>query len=342
MQASAQKILQLFPQVRGYTRSRAVVTGSSKPAETPDHERTAEGLRGGERTSLRPLKLPYPLACLGLLSLLGTRLEADHIPLQASTVRALVPLEAPAQPRALIAAHRGGSGLQVENSLEAFHAAVTAGAEQLELDVHQTLDGHLVVMHDPTLERTSMGEGPIRTKTLAELERIHLRAPDGSSAGKIPALEDVLQAFPTTALLLELKVDEQHAAYPDIEARLAALLHTQGATGRVRVIAFELESLARMRAADSTVALGQLVPAAYYETTPRMQHLASLQALKIDWLGMAGEGIEPGLARMLRQAGIALAAWTINDRDTAARLSALVDVLITDDIQGCREVLRRS
>lgn len=341
MQASSHKLLKLFPQILGYSRPRTPPPGLE--VTTPDPSRRP----GVEPPVMRPLSAKHRLACLGLLSLLGTRLEADQIPLHgarahAVSAQALIPLETQTSPRTLLAAHRGGQGGFVENSLEAFQAAVASGAEQLELDVHLTLDGTLVVMHDPTLERTSTGSGPIRLQTLAALQRLRLKQPDGTEAGVIPTLEDVLSRVPpSVALLIELKVDEQKRAYPGIEQRLAETVRRAASGGRVRVIAFELDSLQRMRDADATIALGQLVPATFYETMPRMQHLAVLQALRIDWLGMAGEGIEPGLAGMLHQADIALAAWTVNDLGMASRLASMVDVLITDDVQGCRTALGR-
>src|ERR687889_2649116 len=66
-------------------------------------------------------------------------------------------------------AHRGASGLAPENTLEAFRLAVEAGAGGLELDVHLTRDGHVVVIHDPTLDRTTGGTGAVAAMTLHEL-----------------------------------------------------------------------------------------------------------------------------------------------------------------------------
>src|SRR5919202_1914689 len=79
-------------------------------------------------------------------------------------------------------AHRGASAVVPENTLEAFRQAVEMGAGGLELDVHLTRDGHVVVIHDPTLDRTTGGTGPIAEMALDDLRGIdagHNFSPDG-------------------------------------------------------------------------------------------------------------------------------------------------------------------
>src|SRR6266508_5664464 len=74
----------------------------------------------------------------------------------------------------LFAAHRGGSLLWPENSLLAFRHAAALGADYLELDVHLSKDAQVVVIHDPTLDRTTTGTGPVRERALAELKALRL------------------------------------------------------------------------------------------------------------------------------------------------------------------------
>ena len=70
-------------------------------------------------------------------------------------------------PRPRLFAHRGGARIAPENTIEAFAAGLAAGADRLEMDVHATSDGHVVVLHDPTVDRTTDGTGPVREMTLA-------------------------------------------------------------------------------------------------------------------------------------------------------------------------------
>ena len=91
-----------------------------------------------------------------------------------------VAVSAAAGPGVQVAAHRGGALLWPENSLLAFRNALALGTDLLELDVHLTADGELVVIHDPTLERTSTGTGAVGGARLADLAGTRLRARDGA------------------------------------------------------------------------------------------------------------------------------------------------------------------
>jgi glycerophosphoryl diester phosphodiesterase len=94
-----------------------------------------------------------------------------------------------------IAAHRGGAALWPENSLLAFRNALALGVDFLEADVHLTADGEPVIVHDPTLDRTTTATGPVAGRRLIDLAPVRLRAADGS-----PTNEPV----PTLAQLLDL------------------------------------------------------------------------------------------------------------------------------------------
>jgi len=81
-------------------------------------------------------------------------------------------------------AHRGGAGLRPENTFAAFHHGLGLGADGLEVDVHLSRDGVVVVHHDPTLERTTNGRGRLRDHTADALARLdagfHFRTADGT------------------------------------------------------------------------------------------------------------------------------------------------------------------
>ena len=129
------------------------------------------------------------------------------------------PAFAQGAPATLYAAHRGGSLLWAENSLLAFRNAVALGADYLEFDVHLSKEGEPVVIHDPTLERTTTGSGPVRGKTLAELRALRLRDRNAQVADEtIPTLDEVVRvaAAGNRRMLLEIKVDERGQRYPGI------------------------------------------------------------------------------------------------------------------------------
>ena len=112
----------------------------------------------------------------------------------------------------LFAAHRGGAALWPENSLLAFRNALALGADYLEMDVHLSRDGEVMVMHDPTLDRTSTGSGPVRERTAAELGALRLKDRSGAVTEEpVPTLERVvaLAAAAKRQMLVEIKTDEK-------------------------------------------------------------------------------------------------------------------------------------
>jgi glycerophosphoryl diester phosphodiesterase len=95
--------------------------------------------------------------------------------------------------------HRGIMGVEPENTLRSFIAAQQAGLDLIELDLHLSKDGALVVMHDADVDRTTDGSGPIAEKTLAEL-----RVLDAGRGERVPVFEEVLDAV-TAPLQAEIK-----------------------------------------------------------------------------------------------------------------------------------------
>lgn len=145
-----------------------------------------------------------------------------------------------------VVAHRGASGDAPENTLEAFLLALKQGADGLELDVHLSADGIPVVIHDPTLERTTDRRGEIRRMTLAELQSAdagyHFSVDGGQSfpwrglGVRIPTLADVLERFPETPLLVELKT-------PEATETVRTVVEAHGAVPRTIFGAFQERAL---------------------------------------------------------------------------------------------------
>ena len=123
--------------------------------------------------------------------------------------------DAPAMPVQGISAHRGASTSHPENTLPAFREAVRLGAQQIELDVCLTKDKQMVIMHDPTVDRTTDGTGKISDLTLAEIKRLDAGAWKGAQfAGeRVPTLEEALAIMPVNVWLnLHLKGDAEVGA----------------------------------------------------------------------------------------------------------------------------------
>lgn len=107
----------------------------------------------------------------------------------------------------LLIAHRGASLEFPENTLEAFERAFKKyRADMIEFDVQYSRDKVPVVIHDPTLERTTLGKGAVRRRTLAELKQLKVRGKAGRSrVFRIPTLEEVIKKFPHGRFIIEIK-----------------------------------------------------------------------------------------------------------------------------------------
>src|SRR5258708_18145897 len=132
--------------------------------------------------------------------------------------------------RPQVFAHRGGAALRPENTLLAFDHGMSLGADGLERDVHLSRDGVVVVHHDPTLERTTNGHGPVAALTANELARLdagyHFEGFRGA-AGGVPTLTEVLRRHPAAWLIIKLKVNDDDLAYNTIaELRAPGVLVT--------------------------------------------------------------------------------------------------------------------
>lgn len=245
----------------------------------------------------------------------------------------------------LFAAHRGGALLWAENSLLAFRNALDLGADFLELDVHLTRDGEVVVIHDPTLDRTTNGTGPVRARTLAELRALRLKDRGGAVLEeRVPTLEEVvaLAVAGKRQMLLEIKTDERRQRYPEIEEKVFAVLDRHRFTPFTVVMAFEAATWRRLRQIRSDARVAALYSA-------RMLPAAAVGA-EIEMLGQAGVsfvGLDQALvtapvAKQARLAGLTLGVWTVNERDALARfIDQGVGVVITDRPDLAKELLGR-
>ncbi|HET9453736.1 MAG TPA: glycerophosphodiester phosphodiesterase family protein [Gemmatimonadaceae bacterium] len=130
----------------------------------------------------------------------------------------------------LVVAHRGNRAHAPENTIESFRQARELGADALELDVRMSRDGHAVVIHDATVDRTTNGKGPVAAHTLSELRALDAAAKFGGRypVTAMPRLEEVFDAFRDIPIVIEVK------ELPAVEAT-EAVVRRFGAQGRVIV-----------------------------------------------------------------------------------------------------------
>jgi glycerophosphoryl diester phosphodiesterase len=247
-------------------------------------------------------------------------------------------------------AHRGGARLAPENTIEAFDAGMRHGADGLELDVHLSRDGRVVVHHDTTLDRTTDRQGPIGRFTADELERVdagyHFAA-DGSRPFRgqgigIPTLDVVLARYRDTRIIIEMKQDEPQLAQATVEA-----VRTAGAADRVCLSSFGGRVLRTARELAPGIASGASrleVRLALYRSRlrwpVRRPRYAGYQVPEISRGGH--RVVSPRFVRHAHLASLPVQVWTIDGADDAERLLAWgVDALITDRPDVIVPIVRR-
>jgi glycerophosphoryl diester phosphodiesterase len=241
-----------------------------------------------------------------------------------------------AGPATLVAAHRGGAALWPENSLLAFRSALALGVDALELDLHLTADGEVVVLHDPTLDRTSTGGGPVRDMKLADLAAVRLKTRAGALTGeRVPTFAQVLDlAAPTSVELVpEIKVDAKRQRYDGIEEKVLALIRARGLLARTTVQAFQVETIRRLRELEPQARTMLLVARGDVERDRARPAEAVRRARELGAtdLGMNHRLIDADVMAAARAAGIRVAAWTVNEEADMRRMVGLgVDMVMSD------------
>jgi glycerophosphoryl diester phosphodiesterase len=249
------------------------------------------------------------------------------------------------KPATLLAAHRGGSLLWPENSLLAFRNAIALGADFIEFDVHLSKDGEVVVIHDPTLERTTMGTGPVKDRTVAELKALRLKDRTGAVTGEtVPTLDEVVAvaAQGKRRMLLEIKVDATRARYPGIEEKALAILDRHGMAGSTVVMSFDAPTWRRVRELRPDIATCALYSARSLAGTTLAAELSMLRAAGVPFIGVEHTAVDAAAVAEARKAGIGIGAWTVND---AAGMQRVIDtgaaILITDQPDLAKTLLKR-
>jgi len=240
----------------------------------------------------------------------------------------------------LVVAHRGSSYALAEHTLGAYLRAIEEGADALECDVRLTRDGHLVCVHDRTVNRTSSGHGVVSDFDLDDLRALdfgswHAQAgayieERDSTEAPVLTLDRLLEVVGETGtrLLIETKHPTRYAGL--VEQQLVRLLTERGMAGagsRVAVMSFSVVALRRIR-----LLAPQLPTVQLYKRVPTLRRDGSLPAVA----DIAGPGIavvraDPGYVRRAHARGHEVYVWTVDEpADIELVLGLGVDAVITN------------
>jgi glycerophosphoryl diester phosphodiesterase len=257
--------------------------------------------------------------------------------------------------RVIAYAHQGGAWESPSSTLHAIAHALEVGATGVELDVHATADGELVVCHDATVDRTTAGQGTIASFTLAQLREMDFsywwipgadvtpgrpaadypfrgRAPADPSFG-IATLREVLEQFPGVVLNLDIKQTAPVVA--PYEESLARLLAEFGRTDDVIVASFldPATDAFRRFAPDVPTSAGTLVTAEAWQAVQAGDDLPASPAVAFQVPERQGDLVivDERFVAAAHRAGKAVHVWTVNDTESMERLLGLgVDGIISD------------
>ena len=253
-----------------------------------------------------------------------------------------------------VMAHQGGDRLWPSNTLYAFERAAQLGADVLELDVHASGEGKLVVIHDDTVDRTTNGSGPVKEKLLTDLqefdagykwspERLGGSFPYRGQGLRIPTLVEVLEAFPDYKINIEIKQLE-----PSITAPLCDLIRIQARETDVMVGSFHAEAMKDFRQRCPEVATSA-TPAEvrnfYILTRLSLARFARAPAEALQVPEYQGD-LQIVSERFLGAAhrkNMQVHVWTVDELSDMERLISLgVDGIVTDRPDRLIQALGRS
>ncbi|WP_143735624.1 glycerophosphodiester phosphodiesterase [Microbulbifer mangrovi] len=248
----------------------------------------------------------------------------------------------PCRPRPLVIAHgdEGGQGLYPGNTLLYLRKMVALGVDALEMDLNLTADGHLVLLHDGTLERTTDGNGRVKDKTLRELESLNAAfhwSPDGEQfpyrkdSQPLVTIDQVFAAFPETPMIIELKNDDPRAAQA-----LARAIEKAGGGERLIVSSFHRSVIRAFRSLCPGVATGATLPEALLFFAAQCVFAERLlkPAYQTMQLPVRYYGLPVFTRRFVsaaRRCDLHISVWTVDEAETMKKFIALgLDGIVTD------------
>jgi glycerophosphoryl diester phosphodiesterase len=252
----------------------------------------------------------------------------------------------------LVIAHQGGDGVWPGESMLAFQNAVDLGVDVLEMDLHITSDGVLVLMHDETVDRTTDGTGEIESMTLTEIKQLDAAydwSPDDGATFpyrgqgiQVATLEEVFTAFPEMRMTIEIKKTNSSMAKPFCD-----LIRAYDMQEKVLVASFHDERLKEFRAECPEVATSSAKDETTVFVLMTKAFLGGFYSPAFYSLQVPEESggitvMTPAFVKAAHARNLAVEPWTINDAETMRKFIEWgVDGIITDRPDIMMEVLGR-
>lgn len=227
-----------------------------------------------------------------------------------------------------ILGHRGASHYAPENTLPAFELALEQGADGVELDVHLSKDGRLIVMHDERVDRTTNASGFIKDFDLVELKEFDACNGMGGFRGvRIPTLDEVYELFHSTDKLINVEIKTDIIDYPGVCDKLLALEREYGMTGRIIYSSFNHYTVSELLHKCPEAKVGLLYMSIIREPWDYAARIGAA-CLHPHYITLSRT---PDMASKCRELGMETNVWTVNESAWMERLVKMgVTSLITN------------
>ena len=231
--------------------------------------------------------------------------------------------------RPVVIAHRGDKAHTPENTLSAFKMAARNGADAIEFDVKLTADGQPIIMHDPTVDRTTNGKGKISQLTLAQVHALDAGTwfSEEFRGEHIPTLEEVFETVGKD-LYINIELTNYFTPFDGLVPKVVELVKKHNLQDRILFSSFLAQNLHITRALLPDVPRGLLTMRGNLGSVGR----------RFTWRGdyfalhPYFTDTTPGLIQRVQAAGKRVHVWTVNGEDDQKRMIGLgVDAIITDD-----------
>lgn len=223
-------------------------------------------------------------------------------------------------------AHRGFKGKYPENTKLAFSEAIKTGANGIELDVHLTKDGQLVVIHDETLDRTTDGSGLVCDNSLCELKKLNAsKLYPKYDRQEIPTLKEYFEFIKNFDIVTNVELKNSIIDYKNIEELTYDLIREYDLEDKVIISSFNHESLVRFKELDENIKCGVLEDAKLYKAWDYVK------SLEMDYFHPMNFTVDQKIADKCMEYGIGLNIWFgVSDYDYSKCLKYQPTGLITD------------
>lgn len=242
--------------------------------------------------------------------------------------------------RPLVIAHQGGQGLYPSNTIYALEKAYALGVDIFELDIHLSKDGHIVVIHDATVDRTTNGHGKITEMNLSEIQALdagyywttdNTNYPYRNQGIQIPTLAEVFESFPSIPIIVDIKQNQ-----PSLVHNLSQLLYKHNKSDDVIIGCYSGTTLNNFRTLCPSIPTSmytQEVRNMVIYNYTRLNALFKPKAVAAQVPMKSGkiQIINPRFLRLAKQRNMAVHVWTINKTEEMEYLINLgVDGIMTD------------